>query len=186
MADVWYTWSNNCTTSSCTTGSSTTWAYWCSNDTTTSATSDTVWVNWNATTTSSYVASGGYAPVEVSQQLAEEQRLRVEAEKRAEELLLSVLSLEQALQYERERHFVVEGRRHRYRIRRGRSGNVDVIDAKGIITHRLCIHPQEFVPDQDTMLAQKLHLEDDEESFLRLANRHPNYGSNAPVLPALH
>jgi hypothetical protein len=35
---------------------------------------------------------------------------------------------------------------------------------------RLCSHLIELVPDADTMLAQKLHLECNEDAFLRIAN----------------
>lgn len=33
-----------------------------------------------------------------------------------------------------------------------------------------CAHPNDQCPDADTMLAQKLMLENDETSFLRIAN----------------
>lgn len=123
-----------------------------------------------------------------AQRQAEEERARrIAAEKRAEELLVQNIALEERKRYREHGHIFVKGRSGcRYRIRKGRTGNVDVIDRDGRITHRLCAHPGENVPDCDTMLAQKLMLEVDDEAFIRLANRHEHHGDRNPVMPALH
>ena len=120
-------------------------------------------------------------------EIAEANRLREEAEIRAEKLLLENLTLRQKEDYVKTKSFVVDGSRYRYRIRHGRSGNVDVIDRKGMIVNRLCAHPVDLVPNPDTMLAQKLMLETDEAAFERIANSHGVPHNNLhPVLPAMH
>lgn len=59
----------------------------------------------------------------------------------------------------------------RYRIDRGRSQNVRLVEeTTGKVVRTYCAHPVEAVPDPDTMLAQKLMLETDEAAFLRIAN----------------
>lgn len=108
------------------------------------------------------------------------------AEKRAEQLLVENLSLKQREEYLRHKAFTVHGRIARYRIRRGRSGNVDVVNEQGILTHRLCAHPGAQVPDCDTMLAQKLMLEHDEHAFVRRANVHPALSGHQRVMEPLH
>jgi hypothetical protein len=108
------------------------------------------------------------------------------AEKRAEQLLVENLSLKQREEYLRHKAFTVHGRIARYRIRRGRSGNVDVVNEQGILTHRLCAHPRAQVPDCDTMLAQKLMLEHDEHAFVRRANVHPALSGHQRVMEPLH
>ncbi len=63
-----------------------------------------------------------------------------------------------------------KSKRH-YRIRRGRAGNVYLLDGPcGREVKKLCCHPNERVPDADTMLAQKLLIEFNEELFLKTAN----------------
>lgn len=122
---------------------------------------------------------------EWQKKLAEEQAKRAAAEARAAKLLEENLALQERQRLAKDGHFIVHGRSGcRYRIRRGRSGNVDVIDRQGMITARLCIHPIESVPDSDTMLAQKLMIEHDEQEFNRVANRTP-YNAG-PVLEPLH
>jgi hypothetical protein len=60
----------------------------------------------------------------------------------------------------------------KYRINRGRSANVDVLDENGKVVRSLCAHPRDGVPDADTMLSQALMLKHDEPGFLRIANVH--------------
>lgn len=60
----------------------------------------------------------------------------------------------------------------RYRIRKGRVGNVDVLDGNNRVRHRLCCHPCDYTPDEDLMLAQALHLSANEAHFLATANVH--------------
>lgn len=112
---------------------------------------------------------------------------RVAAEKRAAVLLESVLSPQECKRLADSGYFVVRGRSGcRYRIRRGRAGNIDVVDKEGFITARLCAHPVLCVPDSDTMLAQKLMLEHDEAAFLKVANRTPITRGERRILEALN
>jgi len=99
--------------------------------------------------------------------LAEEQAM---AKERAEKLLRSCLSPQQQDELERLHHFHLIVGNKKYRINRGRSRNIQLIDETGKVVKHLCAHPREYVPDADTMLAQKLMLETDEESFLKIAN----------------
>jgi hypothetical protein len=108
------------------------------------------------------------------QREASEQAERTKkATARAEALLLECLSPDQAAEYRRSKFFIVQGGKSgkKYRIREGRSGNIDVFDGERI-THRLCCHPNEWLPNADTMLAQKFGLELQEEEFVRTARRH--------------
>lgn len=102
---------------------------------------------------------------------------------KADKLLESVLSSVQRDQLKKLGGFVLRGQSGQlYRIRMGRSANVDVLDAQGNVVDRLCAHPAMNVPDQDTMVAQKVMLECDEAVFLRMANRHgPPFGQRVPV-----
>lgn len=111
-----------------------------------------------------------------------EQARAAEAEKRAEELLLASITKRQKAQYRKFAWFTVRGASGaQYRIRKGRIGNVDVVEPSGAIVGRLCAHPRDGVPDCDTMLAQKLMLEVDDAAFLRVANRHDNSGGHIPL-----
>lgn len=203
---VWSIWNSSTYTTTSITCPNDTFSYWCTNGTATTTTSTssastTVWVAWNEVyedyrvlnAQPAYVASA--EEIRASQRREEELREREkearrkqkEAEDRAEKLLLENLDLKQRLDYRERHYFVVKGSSgRRYRIRRGRSGNIDVIDKKGRVEHRLCAHPNEWLPDPDTNLAQKLMLENDEEGFFKVANRHPSFDRNAVVLEALH
>lgn len=100
---------------------------------------------------------------------------RAAASQRARQLLLGELDPVQRAQFEAEGHFIVRGRRGRsYRIRRGISGNIDMLQ-RGRVISRLCVHPHgaHAMPPEDVMLAQLLHLRDDERGVLQVANRHP-------------
>jgi hypothetical protein len=94
-----------------------------------------------------------------------------EAIEKARLLLLSCLSDLQRRQFEANGWFdVVAQSGTRYRITKGWGGNVFSIhnDRR---RDRYCIHPSSYVPEEDNMLAQKLLLETDERTFLRVANR---------------
>jgi hypothetical protein len=198
-------------TTSITSASSTTstvWDYWC-DSTSTATTSNGVWVEWCSGTYATndpqtfrrqYLNEWQAPPPETEEQRAvriardaeaearykAEQEKRKAAEAKAEKLLLENLSLRQRDEFRKHGHFIVHGKTRRYRIRRGWSGNIDVVDKEGRIDHRLCAHPIEHVPDHDNMLAQKLWLESDEDAFVRIANRHSHIGDRNPILPALH
>lgn len=124
---------------------------------------------------------------EIERQRIEMAALQIErdaANKRAEKLLVENLSLKQAAEYAKSKHIIVHGRHARYRIRQGRSMNIDVIDRSGLVTGRLCAYPSHTIPDCDTMLAQKLMLETDEDAFLRVAIPHGTINREM-ALPAL-
>lgn len=102
--------------------------------------------------------------------LAEQRR----ANRRALAILLRTLSAPQRAEFRQHHAFHVVGGASgtRYRIRKGRMGNVDVY-CHGKVAHRLCCHPALSVPDYDTMLTQLLWLQGDgEQEFLRTANVH--------------
>lgn len=109
---------------------------------------------------------------------------------RADKLLESVLSGVQRAQLEKNDWFLVRGESGLlYRIRKGRSANVDVVDPKtGKVVDVLCAYPRMDVPDGDCMVAQKLMLECDEESFRKIAIRHQPRGEVplAAVAALLH
>lgn len=153
-----------------------TWIAWTADST--AATTTTTWDYW--------VDGTGYTPAKLTEnQIRENNRIQTEREKRylvekkqrelainrAKALLLSSLTEEQAQQYDKDKSFIVIGHKtkRKYRVRHGRAGNVDLLDGNRV-RHRLCAHPELNVPDQDTMLAQKLMIECNEEHFLNLAN----------------
>lgn len=114
---------------------------------------------------------------------AEQQRIR-EADERAQQCLLDNLNEEQRKTWLDKGHFIVHGRSgRRYRVRRFAPGNIDEINRKGFISTRLCVHSY-GIPNADNILAQKLHLESNEEEVMRIANRHP-VTDRSQVLPAL-
>lgn len=185
--DVWDIWTSPASTATTTAASST---------------AGTIWVRWSDEADRYVVYADRPAPrVRTAAEFAAEaartaayeaqaRELRAQrdaAERRAEQLLLQVLSLEQRQQFNQDQSFVVEGRRgYRYRIRKGRTANIDMVRPDGRIEHRLCVHPREDVPDFDTMVAQKVMLEADEDLILKTANRHPVMFPERRVLPALH
>jgi len=99
------------------------------------------------------------------------------AQQRAEALLLSHLTAEQAGTFRDNKWFVVEGgkSKRKYRVRTNGElvANIDVMDGDRV-AHRLCGHINHTagVPTNDHFLAQKVMLELAEDEFLRLANRH--------------
>jgi len=97
-----------------------------------------------------------------------------DADSRAYSLLLSCLSPTQRKEFKREGRFTVKAPSGRkYRIEKGYNFNITVVLSderdKGMIG-RLCAGPAENIPVYDSMLAQKLWLENNEEGFLRVAN----------------
>ena len=92
-----------------------------------------------------------------------------EATKKAECLLLMVLNDKQKQQYKELGYFETEVGDRVYRIKKGYSGNVELID-NGKPKTRFCIHTDEWLPDADTMLAQLLMLRTNEKKFLEVAN----------------
>jgi hypothetical protein len=102
-------------------------------------------------------------------QLDAEVRARA-ADSRADKLLMSFLSDEQATQFREEARFDLKINGKHYRINKGRSGNVHLIE-NGKPVAKYCAHPVEWTPNGDTMLAQMMLLKTDELAFLKVANR---------------
>ena len=102
----------------------------------------------------------------------EERRLKAEeAEQRAEELLLETLSEEHREEYQEHGCVTVAVGKVKYRLKKGRTYNVQRLDGKGKAVEKLCCHVGQQVPDADNMAAQYLHLTHDPEHFLSLANK---------------
>jgi hypothetical protein len=100
-------------------------------------------------------------------------RHRRHSEARARALLKDWLSPEQLARYETDGLFEVIGSQsgRRYRIRHGRYMNIDELDERGAKVGVLCFGPRGQLPVADSMLAQKLALENAEETALAVANR---------------
>jgi hypothetical protein len=149
----------------------------------------TTWVVWN---TQYMVYNGDRPPVPAqipfSPEQLEEQRLareraraarlakeakQAEAHERARVLLREFLDEQQRDTLDKHRWFeVVSPAGRRYRIHQGRQGNVYLIEG-GHQVMRYCIHPSEWVPDEDTMLAQALMVRCAEDDFVNIANKTP-------------
>lgn len=100
--------------------------------------------------------------------MARERKRSEEVKERARALLTRNLNAEQRDSLERNGYFDLNiGGKH-YRIRQGTHGNVRLVVGDREVTS-FCIQPND-VPAEDAMLAQKLLLETDEASFLRIAN----------------
>lgn len=101
-------------------------------------------------------------------------RIRAAARARAHELFMHMLDEEQRAELEKDKKFHVTGSRgRRYCIETGRdsqSGNVHLLDDAGNVQTSFCAHPRGYLPNEDAWLAQALHLEADEESFIKVAN----------------
>ncbi len=111
--------------------------------------------------------------VEEQRRWQEDQR-RIEAEKneakeKAYKLLDSALDNQQREELKTKGFFHCRSKQgNLYRIYRGSHGNVKkVVNNKEV--EKYCIQPH-YVPEGDCMLAQKLHIENDEDSFIRTAN----------------
>jgi len=107
---------------------------------------------------------------ERSRKYEEEQRKLAEAKQRADELLKAHLTPQQREEFEQHNQFHLLIGDKKYRIRRGRSRNIQLVNEQGAVVKTLCAHPSVMVPDGDCLLAQKLMLETDEQEFLRIAN----------------
>lgn len=105
------------------------------------------------------------------------QNLQLEAEKRAESLLLEMLGPEQARGLDQRGYLEIASpnRPNRiYRVPRGR-GMVSVYeDGRAVMS--LCVQPVEWIPGADVVLMHKLMIEGNEEDYLKIANQfEPGY-----------
>ena len=97
--------------------------------------------------------------------------LRREPERRSLKLMRRWLSAAQREQFDTRGHFDVIGSHtgRRYRIRAGTSTNIVEVDSIGRSIAGWCFVPAESLPTGDVLLAQKIALENDEESALKVA-----------------
>lgn len=142
----------------------------------------TSWVVSNSATSSAttYTITNSnllYVPAE----LTEADRARIQMEREAKdtararaEALLSRHLREDQRKTLREHGWIqvtAKSSGNRYRIYRGRSHNVRLLDAHDREVASLCAHPTMVVPEADCMLSQMLMLELTEDRFLAMANR---------------
>jgi hypothetical protein len=116
----------------------------------------------------------------------EERRAKIKAaQTRAQELLEKHLTPEQVKELSTLGYFRVQAPSGKvYEIEGGkRAGNIYELDeARKKRVAKLCCHVQSYeVPDGDNLLAQKLHLEHNEEEFLKKANVHWRNGGQQRV-----
>jgi hypothetical protein len=104
---------------------------------------------------------------------------RLRAEEKGAALLRSWLSPEQAELWDSHRHFYVVGSDtgRRYRIKYGRSMNIEELDSGGNVVNQWCFGPQGNLAVGDVMLAQKIALETIEIEALAKANRNRTFGA---------
>jgi hypothetical protein len=202
---TWYAWCS--TTNTTMTTGDTAWVAWNNGVTTTAGSlalnytsgtayvsTGTQWVAWNAGYTE--MTKEQEAELREAHRVAEERRLAQQAEwaaaererqaergkasERATELLLSLLSEEQAATYREHGWFEVRGSSgRRWRVRnRGQSGNVDLMPEAGEEREATyCAHPPGGLPDADAHVAQMLALVTDDTTFERTANVHYRRGT---------
>lgn len=89
---------------------------------------------------------------------------------RANTLLRSCLTTEQVAELDAYGRFHVRVGNHTYRIGERHSYNVSLLDEDGRPHTDYCVVSREFVPKPDQILAQKLLLETDPDTFFRIAN----------------
>lgn len=174
--DVWRIWNNGHDSTTC---GSNIWA-----STTNSCTeihvvpNTVVWNTWNAnwSPTQARVISFPHETEEQRAQRLREyedrQRIVSAAKHRAQELLLQVLNEEQRRDWSASGQFYLHVGDRKYRIKRGRSGNVELVNSQNEVMERYCCHPTAQVPDEDTVLAQVMMLRHAERDFLKMANVH--------------
>lgn len=104
---------------------------------------------------------------------AAERKQKEEAKaKKARQLLKEVLTEKQDKQLEEKGYFELVSVKsgQRYRVNKGRSRNVQKLDANGVVVKHLCFHPADAVHDYDTMAIQAIMLQHDEEAVQKVAN----------------
>jgi hypothetical protein len=109
-------------------------------------------------------------------QREEDRRNRTEAAEKAEKLLMTCLTAEQQMQWRTRKCFYVttrSGRRYRFDSNTYQ-GNVKLVEQRmggdDLVLSSFCIHLPHHIPLCDHLLAQKLMLEADEPTFMRIAN----------------
>lgn len=141
----------------------------------------TSWLVLNSATSSAATYTITNSPILYPAELTEADRARIQMEReakdtaraRAEALLFRHLREDQRKTL-REHGWIqitAKSSGNRYRIYRGRSHNVRLLDAHDREVASLCAHPTMVVPEADCMLSQMLMLELTEDRFLAMANR---------------
>lgn len=169
-------------TSSTTSCSSTTctWNHWVTTGTTSTVT-NSVWYNWTTCGTTPIISEEELLAAqraiaaqerEAAAKQEQERAAYAERERKARLLLKELLTEQQNKQLDDKGFFELTAVNsgNRYRVWRGRSRNIELLDKEGKRINRLCFHPKEYVHDYDTMAAQKLMLEYDEEEVKKVAN----------------
>jgi hypothetical protein len=102
--------------------------------------------------------------------IKEEEERKKKAELTAQELLEDLISKEQLEYYKETGRLLVRGRKHDYVVKR--AGGVYKVEKDKVVD--LCIHLREQFkyPVTDNVIALKLFIESDENSFLKTANSH--------------
>lgn len=102
-----------------------------------------------------------------------EQQAKDAAKEKSRLLLLSHLRADQQKTFQENKWFVVEGgkSKSRYRIKEAIAGNIEILDKKERVTHRLCVHGSYDLPVYDHMLSQKIMLQYHEDHILKIANK---------------
>lgn len=187
---TWTSWNSQTASSYSITNEGTvlvTWEAWNTINTLTTGTPSTleigysnanIWVRWAGQVgqvTPQVAAAAVASREQYRQELIEAEAERAAAQERAQRLLRESLSPKQLEEYSMHGHFFIDvlsksGQRRRYKINKGRARNVQEVDQSGRVIKHFCAHPSMMCPDEDTMLAQKLMLEAEEEAFLRIAN----------------
>lgn len=185
----WSVWTNNAATSTTTSINDLIWSQWSNNITATSSSLTTgtstsiLWAAWNqkvATLQNYYrapqpetqeqIAARAQRDADWKRQQAADRAAREVVEKRAEAMLMSVLTPEQRAELLRDGHFHCRSKvGNRYRIKRGTHGNVKRVNEHGKEIESLCVQPS-GIPVADCMVAQKLHIEFNEDEFRKTAN----------------
>jgi len=168
---AWETWNSS---STCTTGGTTsndiTWRTWNNS----SGTLDYMAVDMGGTSNPIVYASMPETDEERNERqrlYRESQRKKKIADRKAETLLLSMLNDEQKEQYETNKSFIVRVCDINYRISSARSYGVTRLGEDGKAVEKLCAHVKQNVPAADNQLAVMLHLCNDHEGYVALANR---------------
>jgi len=168
----------------------TVWTTWVSvngtttNLTSTSASTAPVWKIWNGNliTQAIQYATAPPTPEQIAQreiqrqtrerEYAQTKQKQVDADLKADALLHEFLDAMQRDQVVKDSAFIVEAKSgRRYQVKR--NSRVAELDEHGKIVAYHCIHPRDYFPAGDVMLAQKLMLDTDESEFLRIANCFP-------------
>jgi hypothetical protein len=130
---------------------------------------------WRAAQAQSIAAAEAERERRREEQARRAARMQV-SESRARSLLISCLNEEQRAEFEAHGQFHVRSRcGRRFRIEHRWSSNlIEEVECDGrwLDQGLYCVHPRIEVPVADSLLAQKMWIENDVDGLLALANRH--------------